>query len=178
MSIKGTIKLPFTVVGIAPYKNKMIVIASSTSPRSIHLIDKRGKIYWSTDHDQQGRQIFSVPWYVTCTDDGGPATVVVSDKGNYTLITLNADTGDVITRRQVEGTRPTGVTTDKAGNIYVCYNTTGEVAVLTKDFSKERVLLSKKDGVCWAPKAIAYDAVRHQLYVSYASDTFDCFVLS
>ena len=96
--------------------------------------------------------------------------MIVSDFANDVLILLNADTGDVITRRQVKGwvvgKCPAGVATDRAGNIYVCYDETNDVAVLTKDLSREKVL-SKKDGLSGAcPRAIVYDAVNHQLLVS------------
>ena len=108
MKIKGTVQPPFTVACIAAYEDKLLVIAWSTSPRSVKLIDRSGRVYWSTDTDQQGRQIFSYPRYVTCFGDGGPAAVIVSDSGNDTLTVLNADTGDVITRRHIEGKHPTG----------------------------------------------------------------------
>ena len=188
MSIKGTVELFFTVVAIAPYQDKLLVTAplsTVTSSRSVRLIDQRGRLYWSTNTDQQGRWLFSWPQYVTCYDDGGSAAVIVSDKGNNTLTVLNADTGDVITRRQVkgwfQGKCPRGVTTDTAGNIYVCYYETDEVAVLTKDLSRENVLLSKRDGLSSYPNAIVYNAVDHQLLVSNYSDdsrnTIDCFKL-
>ena len=205
MSIKGTVELPFAVYGIvpyqvagivpyqvagpapyqgdAPYEDKLLVTTwphTSPSP-SVKLIDLSGRVYWSTDTDQRGQDLFSWPEYVACHDDGGSAALIVSDYGNHTLTVLNADTGDVITRRQVEGKRPRGVTTDTAGNIYVCYYETDEVAVLSKDLSQEKVLLSKRDRLSGLPQAIVYDAVDHQLLVSYDSDdsrnTVDCFKL-
>ena len=185
MSIKGTVELPFEVYGIVPYQDKLLVTTplptSSSSSLSVILIDQTGRVYWSTDTDQQGRPLFSFPWYVTCYDDGGSAAVIVSDRYNDTLTVLNADTGDVITRRQVEGKRPRGVTTDTTGNIYVCYYQTDEVAVLTKDLSQEKVLLSKRDGLRGSPQAIVYNAVDHQLLVSNVSgdsrNTVGCFKL-
>ena len=182
MSIKGTVELPFTVRGLAPYQDKLLVTTVwPTSSASVKLIDQTGTVYWSTHTDQQGRRLFSWPWYVTCYDDGVSAAVIVSDNGNNTLTVLNADTGDVITRRQVEGKRPRRVTTDIAGNIYVCYYRTDEVAVLTYDLSQENVLLSKRDGLSRGPQAIVYNAVDHQLLVSHDSDdsrnTVDCFKL-
>ena len=73
--------------------------------------------------------------------------MIVSAMGSGTLTVLNADTGDVITRRKGPG----DVTTDNACNIYVCYKFTiyvsykftGEVAGLTKDLPQEKILLSK-----------------------------------
>ena len=182
MSIKRTVELPFEVVAIAPYQDKLLVTTWSTSsPGSVKLIDLTGRVYWSTDTDQRGRLLFYWPRYVTCYDDGGSAAVIVSDWDNNTLTVLNADTGDVITRRRVKGKRPTGVTTDTAGNIFVCYSSTDEVAVLTKDLSQEKVLLSKRDGLSSRPQPIVYNAVDHQLLVSYGSDvsrnTVGCFKL-
>ena len=184
MSIKTTIKLPFRAAGIAPYKDKLLVTSESTSPSSVKLIDHSGRVYWSTDADQQGRQLFSRPEYVTCYDNGGSSAVIVSDDDNNTLTVLNAVTGDIIARRHVkgwfQGKCPQDVTTDTADNIYVCYYRTDEVAVLAKDLSQEKILLSKKDGLSSEPQAIVYDAVNHQLLVSYASDSMhilDCFQL-
>ena len=179
MSIKGTVELPFRVAAIAPYEDKLLVTtALSTPSASVKLIDQTGRVYWSTHTDQQGRRLFFCPRYVTCYDDAGSAAVMVSDYGNYTLTVLNADTGDVITRHQLEGKGPTGVTTDTTGNIYVCYNWTDEVAVLSKDLSQENVLLSKRDGLRGRPQAIVYDAVDHQLLVSnYQDSRIACFKL-
>ena len=179
MNIKGTIELPFAVYGIAPYQDKLLVATPwSTPSASVKLIDQTGRVYWSTRTDQQGQQLFYCPEYVTCYDDGGSAAVIVSDRYNDTLTVLNADTGDVITRRQVKGKSPKGVTTDTTGNIYVCYYRTDEVAVLTKDLSQENVLLSKRDGLSRKPQATVYNAVDHQLLVSYDSrNTVDCFKL-
>ena len=181
MSIKG--KLPFEVDGLASYQGKLLVTTPwSTLSGSVKLIDQRGRVNWSAATHQQGQLLFYWPRYVTSYDDGGSAAVIVSDCSNNTLTVLNADTGDVITRRQVKGKGPRGVTTDTAGNIYVCYGRTGEVAVLTKDLSQEKVLLSKRDGLSRVPQAIVYNTVDHQLFVSIYSDystnlTVDCFKL-
>ena len=177
MSIKGTVSLPFAVVGIAPYKDKLLV-TSYTSPRGVKLIDLSGRVYWSTDTGQQGQRLFICPDYVTCYDDGGSAAVIVSDQSNNTLTVLNADTGEIINSREVKGKSPKGVTTDTFGNFYVCYYNTDEVAVLSRDLSQERIMLSINDGLSRGPQAINYNAVDHQLLVSYGSNTVDCFRMS
>ena len=191
MSIKGTVKLPFKATAIAPYKDKLLVTSwpshtwshirgSYGSPASVRLIDQSGRINWSTDTDQQGQQLFSWPRYVTC-HNGDTAAVIVSDHGNNTLTVLNAGKGDVISRRQVKGKGPRGVTTDTAGNIYVCYQSTGEVAILSKDMSQERFLPSPRGKLSTSPQAIVYNAVDHQLLISNISsdskNTVDCFKL-
>ena len=129
MSIKGTVELPFEVHAIVPYEDKLLVTTLSAPSASVKLIDQTGRVYWSTYTGQLGQPLFSFPCYVTCYDDGGSAAVIVSDIGNNTLTVLNADTGDVITRRQVEDKVPKGVTTDTGGYIYVCYCQPDEVAV-------------------------------------------------
>lgn len=62
---------------------------------------------------------------------------------------------------------PRGFTTDTAGNIYICYNMTSEVAVLSKDFSEEKILLTQRGSIRGSPLAIAYDAGHHRLLVGY-----------
>ena len=58
------------------------------------------------------------------------------------------------------------------------YHRTDEVAVLTKDLSQEKVLLSKRDGLSRAPQAIFYNAVDHQLFASnYSNHEVDCIKL-
>ena len=178
MSIRRTVEVSFCVHSIATYKDKLVAISPDPSPRSVKLVDHSGKVYWSTSTDQQGQQLLSVPEYVSCSDDGRSSTVIVTDYGNNPLTLLNSNTGDVISRHQVEGEWPRGVTSDTAGNIYVCYFGTSEVAVLSKDFSEEKILLTQRDGISGNPQAIAYDADDHRPIVSYYwSNVVDCFKL-
>ena len=106
--------------------------------------------------------------------------MVVSDYGKNTLTVLKADTGEVVTMRQLTGFKGLrGVTTDTAGNVYVCYQATDEVSVLNGDLSGERFLLTRQDGLSCSRWAIVYDETRNQLITSYWSrDTIDCFQLS
>ena len=68
---------------------------------------------------------------------------------------------------------PRGVTTGPSGNIYVCYSDTRELAVLTGDLAKERILLSQQDGLGNKPLAIVYDKSCGQLITSYNFDSVD-----
>ena len=184
LSIKTTTQLSYNVGGISRYNDKLVVTSSYSTPPSVKLIDQTGRVYWSVSSDQQGRPLFSKPWYVSSPGDGRSSTVIVTDWGNHTLTLLNGDTGEIINRRQLKGKDPNGVTADSAGNIYVCYRVTSEVAVLSGNLSEEKILLSAKDGLRYLPKAIVCDDEAHQLTISYygqfpsGCDDIDCFQLS
>ena len=168
LSIKATTQLSYDVWGISRYNDKLVVTSPYSKPRSVKLIDQTGRVSWSVSSDQQGQPLFIEPWYVSSPGDGRSSTVIVTDRGNDTLTLLNGDTGKVITRRQLkERTGPTGVTTDSAGNFYVCYWETSEVAVLSGDLSEEKILLSVQDGLSYDPLAIAYDDMAQHLIISY-----------
>ena len=185
MRIKRTVNLRFAVGPIAPYKDKLAVTSWSTSLPSVKLIDPTGRVYWSTDFDNQGHKLFFNPDGVACHDDGVSATLIVSDSGTDKQTVLNADTGVVNESKTKLFERSqflSGVTTDTDGNIYVCYHITDEVKVLAKDLSSRRVLISARNGLGRYPQAVVYNAADHQLLVSYAyySDSnqrVDCFEL-
>ena len=181
MSINDSPRVSYDVAGISQYGEKLVVTSHSPEPRSVKLIDKTGRVYWSMPTDDQGQSLFSQPRYVTSDIDRN--TVTVTDRGNNTLTVLNGDTGDVIKRRSVKDKCPWGITTGPSGNIYVCYRDTREVAELTGDLTEERILLSQQDGLGDEPLAIAYDKSCGQLitsYVNYSSDdnSVDVFDLS
>ena len=169
LSISRTVKLDYSAWGIASCKDKLFVTCPCTEPPCVKMIDRTGAVYWSVSTDQHGRQLFEDPRYLCCHYDGGSSTVVVTDRVKNSQTLLKAATGEVVTARQlVRNKRPLGVTNDKAGNVYVCYEDTSEVAVLTGDLSEEKILLTRNDGLRDSrPVAIVYDATRRQLVVSY-----------
>ena len=165
MSINDTTRVPYDVEGISKYGEKLVVTSYSPEPASVKLIDKTGRVYWSMSTDDQGQSLFNNPWFVT--SDIERNTVTVTDFGNDTLTVVNGDTGDVIKRRSVKYKGLQGVTNGPSGNIYVCYYDTREVAALTGDLAKERILLSQQDGLGDRPLVIAYDKTSGQLITSY-----------
>ena len=178
LRIKTTTKVPYNIRGITKYNNKLAISSESPTP-SVKLIDLTGKVYWSVSSDQQGQSLFSHRCYLTSHDEGRSSTVIVTDYGNHTLTLLNGETGEVITRRQLQWQGPSGVATDTAGNVYVCYDFTHEVSVLSGDLSEEKILLSRQDGLSDFPQAIIYDDKTHQLLISYwDKDIVDSFKLS
>ena len=178
LRIKTTTKVPYNIRGITKYKNKL-VISSRDPTTSVKLIDLTGKVYWSVSSDQQGHSLFSHACHLTSHDEGRSSTVIVTDLFNNMLTLLNGETGEVITRRQLQWTGPNGVTTDTAGNVYVCYCWTHEVLVLSGDLSEEKILLSTQNGLSGMPQAIVYDDKTRQLLISYVEkDIVDSFKLS
>ena len=173
LSIKTTTPLSYDVYGISRYNNKIVVTSPYSEPPSVKLIDQTGRVYWSLSSGQQGQPLFSGPCYVSSPGDGRSSTVIVTDRGKNTLTLLNGDTGEVMTRHQLkQGKGPVGVTTDSAGNAYVCYCWTSEVAVLSGDLSEEKSLLSRQNGLSGLPQAIVYDDEDHRLIISYGSSVF------
>ena len=171
LRIDRRIQLSYDVRGVARFKDKLAV----TSSRSVRLIDLSGKVYWSVSSDQQGQPLFLRPVYVSSQYDEKMSNVIVTDDDNHTLTMLDGDTGEIITSCTVKGKRPRGVTTDRAGNVYVCYWDTNEVSVMTADLSQERTLLTEEDGR--DPWAIVYDDATHGLVVSYGCGIVDQFTV-
>ena len=130
------------------------------------LIDQTGRVYWSVSN----HQLFGKPSFVCCNGDNA----VVSDSVTDTPTLLKAETGELVTTHCTQS--PRGITTDMAGNIYVIFYCSEEVAVLTRNLAEERILLTSGDGIRFCPFAIAYDDAENQLIVSYISGkNIDCF---
>lgn len=166
MRIKTTIPLEYYVRGMTSYIDKLIVTCPDRTP-SVKLIDQTGRVYWSLSCDQQGYPLFNSPRNVSSHCSGRTSAVVVTDTGKDTLTLLNGDTGELIITREVKGKQPRGVTLDTVGNVYVCYQSSEEVAVFPGNLSKERVLLTRKNGLSGDPRDIFYDDATHQLVISY-----------
>ena len=171
LTIKREVQLRFHVHGITRYKNYLIVTNFSAVPKTVKLIDMNGKVIWSLSTGDTGQSLFRVPWYVSSFPDGKSSSVIVTDRDNDTLTLLNGDTGEFITTHQLERECPNGVATDNAGNVYICYFGTSEVAVLSADLSREKILLSGQQGLRSSPQAIAFHEMSRQLVISYFDDS-------
>ena len=170
LRVKKTIKLSNHVLGITQYKEKL-VITSFRNQCSVKLINLTGEVYWSVSFDQQ-QPSFEKHLYVSSHYDGSISSVIVSNYYNNMLTVLNGDTGKTITRRKAARKKPRGITTDRAGNVYVCNYGTREVSVMTRDLTMERILMSSEDGLSSGPSTIAYDDRQKQLIISYGGHSF------
>ena len=179
LRIRTTTQLPYDVLGLTRYNDKLIVTSPCSKPPSVKLISLNGRVYWSVSVNQEDQPLFTTNLYVSSHGDGTSSTVVVTDSGNGTLTLLNGNTGEVVNRHQLLEKYPRGVTTDSTGKVYVCYWGTREVSVLSDTLSKEKILLTRKDGLTSGPQAITYDDITCQLIISYDIDNnIDFFKLS
>ena len=172
IKIKERVQLPFEIYGITCHQDKLIV-TNIFNPYTVKLIDKSGKVFWSASHDQLGQHLFSNPNSVSSHSNG----VVVSDDRTKTLTLLDANTGNIITRRHLTE-EPYGITTDAEGNVYVCYKMRREIAVFNSDLSQEKTVLKGKDGLSYHPLTVAFDNSTRELFVGYEFLSIcDCFEL-
>ena len=171
LAIKREVQVPFYIHGVTRYKDYLIVTCLHAAPPTVKLLDMTGKVIWSLSTGDTGQPLFKYSLYVSSFPDGKSSSVIATDNGNHTLTLLNGDTGEVITTRQLERKFPKGVATDIAGNVYVCYSGTDEVAVLSADLSREKILLSGQQGLRSNPQAIAFHEMSRQLVISYYEDS-------
>ena len=142
------------------------------------MIDLNGREKWSVSVDDKGQQLFAYPFAVTVTTSNDTSTVIVSNKGKDSLTVLHPNDGHLIKTVDVKEKRPCGLTTDKNGNVYVCYSNTKEICVFSPDFEKSRILLSSSE-LRDCPYDIAYCSNSDVLYIAYGyGDTIDCFQLA
>ena len=180
LTIKRMRQVDFGISGIACYNGKFAICCPDTNPPSIKLIDPSGKVYWSVSNDQVGKQLFHQPMNLCVHTKGNSVELIVSDRKNNALTRLKAETGYVAATSQLALKDPSGVASDMAGNIYVCYFWANKVSILSGDLSEERMLLSLQDGLGLLPNAILHDKTKNQLIISYSGnqDTVDYFKLS
>ena len=176
-------KLPFKIRDVTKHRDKFVVtcLAYRDVISSVKLIDRSGTVYWSVSHDSEDQLLFNSPFYISRQNHDIFSAVIVSDYRMKTLTLLNADTGSVVTRRQVTENEPFGVTTDATGNIYVCYpkkDKKQEIAVFSSDLSEEKSFLKAEDGLDIFPVSIVYDNCAREIFVAHSfSSTYECYEL-
>ena len=163
LRIKQTIDLSFDSFGITHSKDNLIC----TDEQQLHVIDRQG-----SEHLLGGQSSFRCSKYICSNSDG--RWIVATDImiGKKTITVLDANTGAVITSRQLEktiGWTGLGVAVDTSDNIFVCGDK--EIIVMSGDLKKERVLFNMGDN---NPRAIAYDGSKHQLIISQFNNDFVC----
>ena len=178
IGIKDTVALEFDVWGVAKCKDKLLITSVSPRPCTVKLITIHGRVFWSISSDPMGRALFQWPYYLSY--DENTSRAAVTDGGNNMLILIDTNSGDIITRRQVTGKSPYGVTSDTSGNMLVCYNAALEVSVVTRDLFEEMIILSRRNGLRTSPQAILYDDRHHSIIISFmaGSNNIEAFQLS
>ena len=175
LSLKQSIDLDHFVWGIAVYKNNLVISCdiSNEAPRSIQMINRKGKILWTVTLDLLGNSLFDYARFLTTCVGADRDTVVVTDWDKATITVLDAHSGTVVKVCDVKDRTPRGVTVDKTGRVYVCF-ATGEISVWSKDMSSERCLIAKGEGVRYA-HSLVFDSTHKELLVtSNSTNTVLC----
>ena len=173
-SVQRSISLGYIVWGIIPYKDKLVVIASTGlfSPRSVRMIDTNGKEVWSVSKGPDNQQLFVAPLYIVTSKINETETVIVSDWWKETLTLLNANIGSLLKIVDMQGKGPYGITVDNDGNIFLACYETRKICVWSNDFTKSRTLISGKD-LEEEPVSIAYSRSTDTLYIGYSGVVCD-----
>ena len=173
LALKRIIKTEQYFWGITAFNNNLIVTCgtSAARPRSVQMIDVRGKVLWTATTDSRGKDLFDCAIFLTtCSSDDGD-TVIVTDRDKQTIIVLDSGTGKVVKVCHVKGKKLGGVTVDDNVNVYVCY-ITGEISVWSRDMQEE-TLLTPESEYLKSPLAMAYNRRRAELVVTNVADDTD-----
>ena len=185
LSQRETIQLERFVWGIQAYNNNLIITCdkSTSSPRSVEMIDMKGQVLWSTDSRPNQlftwarvlrSRLFDGARFLTVRSVSGPDTVIISDWRKETITVLQADSGKLINVRDVKRRTPMGLTVDDNGNTYVCYQS-GEISVWSGNTDVERCLSFQGELVS-EPWATVYSSRRQEIILtSEDSDLIYCY---
>ena len=172
LSLKHIIKTEQNVWGITSYNNNLIITCDTSAdrPRSVQMIDMRGKVLWTATMNSEGKKLFEhARFLTTCSGDDGDI-VIVTDKKKPNVTVLDAGSGKVVNVSDVKRKKPRGVTVDDNGNVYMCYKT-GEITVSSIGMLVETSLTTGRKFLK-LPWAMAYNSTRSELVLtSDASDS-------
>ena len=172
LSLKHIIKTEQNVWGITSYNNNLIITCDTSAdrPRSVQMIDMRGKVLWTATMNSEGKKLFEhARFLTTCSGDDGDI-VIVTDKKKPNVTVLDAGSVKVVNVSDVKRKKPRGVTVDDNGKVYMCYKT-GEITVSSIGMLVETSLTTGRKFLK-LPWAIAYNSTRSELKLtSDASDS-------
>ena len=185
-TLKEKIKLGFKVGAVSVYEDKLIVNCFD-DPRSVKMIDRTGRVYWSTSLDDKGEPLFAAPVRNTCFVENKALVVFIADTWftNHSITKLNGDTGEVINvckLAEPEYDVP-GITHDARGNLFVSYRQTHGFAVLSSNLDCRKTLLTITEGLGPRPNTLTYNESNGELFVTFSfrsgrRNLVDCYIVS
>ena len=173
VAFQRNVSVDFTITHIAVIKDNLVLGTykmDEDGTACVKMMDLNGLEIWSADHDDKGECLFERAEHVAGIVFNCKAAVLVSDPVKNSLVVLDAASGKLMKQVDVGKKGPHGITTDKEGNIYVCYWSTTEIGVWSPDLEKSTILLTGGD-LQSSPKIITYDKASDELYVSYSKST-------
>ena len=176
---KEILQLEYPVIAAIEYGDKIIAISHDIP--SVKLIDRTGRLFWSTSL-AQSPQTPTFLGYITPFIERGRTVCVISDAYLGTLTKLGVKSGNILKTYKGFKDVPAGICADGKGTIYVCYDKSFDVTALSTDFARETLLLSQKDGVKADPSCVRYNSMNGMLLISYdgrssSRNCIDCFKL-
>ncbi|XP_060583215.1 uncharacterized protein LOC132739517 [Ruditapes philippinarum] len=146
--------------GIAYSNNHLVVSYWFTD--SIKILNMSGKIVKSFDKDDNGQDLFNIPWYLTVSPDNTMIYVSDCDKNTVTCLTFDGKVKAIYKDDQLKF--PQQLTVDEYGSVYVCGRDSNNVHQLSHDLTKVEILLDKNHGID-TPTSIAYCQHTKRLFV-------------
>ena len=165
-SVQRSVSLGNTVCGITTTHKDKLVVTVDTTPPSVRMIDRNGKVVWSVTKGPDNQQLFDTPYYIVTSKINDTETVIVTDWRKDTLTLLNANNGSLLKIVDMEGKSPRGITVDNYGSIFVACGKTSEICVWSNDFTQSRTLISGKE-LERDPRDIAYSRSTDTLYIGF-----------
>ena len=185
-TLKEKIKLGFKAGAVSVHEDKLIVNCFD-DPRSVKMIDKTGREYWSTSLNKTGEPLFAAPVRNTCFVENGSLVVFVAETWwtNHSIAKLNGETGEVIKVCKLAEPEydASGITHDENGNVYITHRQEHGLAVWSSDLSKHRMLLTINEGLGPRPNTLKYNRYTSELFVTFSfrsgrRNIVDCFIVS
>ena len=161
---KEILQLEYPVIAAIEYGDKIIAISHDIP--SVKLIDRTGRLFWSTSLAQSPRTS-TLPGQIISYTERGQTVCVISDERLGTLTKLDVKSGNILKTYKCFRDVPAGMCADGKGTIYVCYDGSFDLTALSTDFARESVLLSQKDGVKVNPSIVRYNSINGALLIGY-----------
>ena len=170
LSVKEVVTLDCTVRSVSAYQDKYFVTCLD-QPRSVKMVDRRGKVYWSRSLGTAGKNLFARPLYNTCAMEGGRLVVFVSDIIKGTITKLDGSTGNIICVSTIHDltAAPAFLSVDPSGRLFVSFIGDWNIGVWTKDLKQHKNFCPFQADTNKCLSCVKFDESTRILYVAYDS---------
>ncbi|XP_060557273.1 uncharacterized protein LOC132717736 [Ruditapes philippinarum] len=145
MKVLNTSEIPghASCFGIA-YSNNHLVV-SYLFPSSVKILSLSGEIMKAFDKDDNGKDLFSCPYYLTVSPDN--TMIYVSDSSTETVTCLNFNGKVYFIYKDDHLKSPNQLVVDEYGSVYVCGYKSNNIHHLSSDLTKVKILIDGRHGI-------------------------------